>query len=435
MTLGLITLIIVVILLVLLGSGLYIGLGMAAVGIVSLEFLTHMGQNAGAVLFNCLYSFPLVAIPLFLFLGQIVLRSGLGRRLYQGVSQWTRVVPGGLLHSNIVSCSIFAAVSGSSPATAATIGTVAVPEQEGRGYDGSLMTGSLAAGGTLGILIPPSINMIVYGAFVSASVGRLFAGGIVPGIMLSIMFMMWIGFATLRNKSLAPLPERFSRRYFLDAIIAFKYVWPMILIIVVIMGSIYGGIMTPTEAAAASACLALVLAVVFKGMNFTVLKDSALGALRVWAMIVVLFVGGSLLGDGISMLRIPRRIFEMMGGLGLAPMAIWGLVVIIYIIMGCLMDTLPMMLITLPISYPLLIDLCGFDPIWFGIQLVILCELGMVTPPVGLNLFVIHGIAPQVSMKRIIIGVFPFCVCILLILTLCTFLPDLILFLPSHMIG
>jgi len=436
MSLGLSTGLIVAFLFLLLGSGLYIGLGLAAVGIIGFEFLSNLGQTAGAVLFNSLYSFPLSAIPMFLFMGQIVLRSGLSGRLYRGVAQWTRVIPGGLLHSNIASCSIFAAVSGSSPATAATIGTVAIPEQEKRGYDITMMTGSLAAGGTLGILIPPSINMIVYGAFVGASVGRLFAGGVIPGIILAIMFMIWIAFATMRNKSLAPPPERVKPlRYFRDAVVAIKDVWPMITIIVLIMGSIYGGVMTPTEAAAASAFLALILAAVFRKLNFAVLKDSALNTLKVSAMVFFLFIGANLLGNGLSMLRIPTRIFEMISELGLSNMQVWIGVVILYIIMGCLMDTLAMMLITLPVTYPLMVTLCGFDPIWFGVQLVILCEIGMVTPPVGINLFVIHGIAPQAKMRQIIVGILPFFVCMVLGLVLYTLIPDLILFLPNSMLG
>jgi len=420
---------------ILLGSGLYIGLGLAAVGIIGFELISHIGQTAGAVLFNSLYSFPLAAIPMFIFMGQIVLRSGLSGKLYRGVAQWTRIIPGGLLHSNIASCSIFAAVSGSSPATAATIGTVAIPEQEKRGYNISMMTGTLAAGGTLGILIPPSINMIIYGAFVGASVGRLFAGGVVPGIILTLMFMTWIAFATLRDKSLAPPPEKLQRRYFLDAIIAIKDIWPMITIIVLIMGSIYGGIMTPTEAAAVSAFLALVLATCFRKLNFNVLRNSALNTLQVTAMCFLLFIGANLLGNGLSMLRIPSQIFEMISGFGLSKMQVWLGVVILYIIMGCLMDTLAMMLITLPVTYPLMINLCGFDPIWFGVQLVILCEIGMVTPPVGINLFVIHGIAPKATMKQIIIGMTPFFVCMVIGLVLFTFIPNLILFLPNRMLG
>jgi len=433
--LGLNTVVVVILVFILLGSGLYTGLALAGVGIIGLDFLRHLGGVIGAVLFNSTNNFILAAVPMFLFLGQIVLHSGLSGKLYRGVSKWTCIIPGSLLHSNIVACSIFAAVSGSSPATAATIGTVAYPEQRDKGYNQGMVTGSLAAGGTLGILIPPSINMIVYGAFVGASVGRLFAGGIIPGIILASMFMVWIGFATMRNKSLAPSRQRLTRHYFLDAIVAWKDVLPMFIIIVLILGSIYGGIMTPTEAAAASAFLALLLGFVFGKADFTIMKNSGVEALRTTSMVLVLYIGANILGSALGLLRIPAYLAKMVVAAELSPMGVWFAIIILYLILGCFMDTLAMMLITLPVTYPLVVELCGFDPIWFGVQLVLLCEIGMITPPVGMNLFVIHGIAKGVSMGTIIRGVLPFLGCLLLGLGLLTFFPDLILFLPAHMIG
>ena len=426
--------VIVTLLLTLMGSGVYIGLAMAGVGVVALHFMRHLGSAVGAVLYNAVDSYPMAAIPLFLFLGQLVLHSGLSGRLYEGVSKFTRIIPGGLLHSNILSCAIFAAVSGSSTATAATIGTVAYREQKERGYKPSIITGSLAAGGTLGILIPPSINMILYGAFVGASVGRLFAGGIVPGIILASMFMIYIGFANWANRSLGPPPERLTRDYFPNAITALKDIFPMFLIIVVIMGSIYGGIMTPTEAAAASAFLGIILGAAFGKMNFTVLKDSAVEALRATAMCMLLYIGGNILGSAMGLLRLPAQLAEVIGGLGLTPMWIWFIIVIFYLILGCFMDALSMMLVTLAVTYPLIFTFAGFDPIWFGVQLVILAEIGAVTPPVGLNLFIIQGVS-NVDLWTIIRGVFPFFLLMLAILALCTFFPELVLFLPAHMLG
>jgi tripartite ATP-independent transporter DctM subunit len=405
------------------------------VGIVGLEFLRHLGEAVGASLYNSINNFTLSAIPMFLLLGQFVLHSGLSGRLYRGVSKWTRIIPGGLLHSNILSCSIFAAVSGSSPATAATIGTVAYAEEREGGYGPSIIGGSLAAGGTLGILIPPSINMIVYGAFVGASVGRLFAGGIVPGIILALMFMTWIGIAASKNKSLAPPRERVTRHYFSDAIKAWKDVLPVFSIIVLIMGSIYGGIMTPTEAAAASAFLALILGLMFGKMNPAILKSSSLEALRTTSMVFLLFIGASILGNALGLLRIPAQLAETIAGTELGPMWVWFGVIILYLILGCFMDTLAMMVITLPVTYPIIVTSCGFDPIWFGVQLVILCEIGMITPPVGLNLFVIQGIAKDISLWTIVRGSLPFFFCLLIGLVVFTFLPELILFLPAHMIG
>lgn len=432
---GLNTVILAVLVVILLGSGLYTGLALAGVGIIGIEFLRHLGGTVGAVLYNSTDNFILAAVPMFLILGNIVLHSGLSGKLYRGVSKWTRIIPGGLLHSNIVACSIFAAVSGSSPATAATIGTVAYPEQKKGGYGSGIITGSLVAGGTLGILIPPSINMIIYGAFVGASVGRLFAGGIIPGLTMAALFMLYIGFASMRNKSLAPPRERITRRYFPDAVVAFKDVFPMLFIIIVIMGSIYGGVMTPTEAAAASAFLAIVLSFVFGKMNLSIIKDSAMEALRTTSMVLLLFIGASVLGNAMGLLRIPAYLANLVVAAELTPMMVWFAMVILYLILGCFMDTLAMMLITLPVTYPILIGVCGFDPIWFGVQLVVLCEIGMVTPPVGLNLFVIHGIVKDVSMGTIIRGCAPFLVCQLLTLGLLTLFPVMVLFLPARMIG
>lgn len=427
--------IIVVLTFALLGSGLYVGLGLAGVGLVGIEALRGLGATVGATMFNCVNHFTLAAVPLFLLLAQLVLRSGLSARLYRGISRWTRVLPGGLLHSNILACATFSAVSGSSVATAATIGTVAYPEQKSRGYDSKIVTGSLAAGGTLGPLIPPSIVMIIYGAFVGESVGKLFAGGVVPGVILSLMFMIYIGFAVTKNKSLSPPRERIERRYFLEAIIALKDIWPTLLIIVTIMVSIYGGIMTPTEAAAVSVFLALVLGVAVGKMGFSIMKESAIETIRTLSMVWLLYVGASLLGTAMGLLRIPAYLAALVASLGLSPLSIWFVVIILYLILGCFMETLAMMLITLPVTYPLIVDLAGFSPVWFGVQLVVLAEIGMVTPPVGMNLFVIHGIARDVNLATIIRGVLPFFVCMLIALALFTFVPDLILYLPAHMLG
>jgi len=433
--LGFVIAILFVLLFGLLASGLYVGLSLSSVGVFGLEVLGKMGKAVGATLYNSLDTYVLAAIPFFIFMGNIVLHTGLSRRLYQGVSQWTRIIPGGLTHSNIVSSAIFAAVSGSSVATAATIGTVAYPEQTKRGYDPALVTGSLAAGGTLGILIPPSVNMIVYGAFVGASVGRLFAGGIMPGLILALTFMGFISFRSLTNKSLAPPAEKLRWRYFPEAIIALKDIWPMLLIIVTIMGGIYGGVFTPTEAAAISTFLALILGVVAGKLNYTIVKDSALSALRTTSMILLIIVGAHLLGNALSMLRIPATLARMVESAGLEPLAVWGLIIVLYLILGCVMDTLAMILVTLPITFPLMCTFSGFDPIWFGVQLVILCEVGLLTPPVGMNLFVIQGIATGTRVETIIKGSAPFFLILLGGLVIFTFAPDLILFLPTHMLG
>ena len=435
--------ILITLLLALMGSGLYTGFSMAGVGIVGLEFLRNLGTAVGAILYNAANSFPLASVPMFLLMGQVVLRAGLGSRLYEGTSKWTSIIPGGLLHTNIVSCSIFAAVSGSSPATAATIGSVAYPEQIKRGYNIRTIAGSLAAGGTLGILIPPSITMIVYGAFVSESIGKLFIGGVLPGIILSLMFMCYIGLSALRDPSQVEGRQRLTKRYFRDAIVAWKDVLPTFSIIITIMGSIYAGIMTPTEAAAVSAFIAMILGIALGKLNFTksfaLLKDSAVETVRITSMVILLFAGAFILGGALALLRIPAYLAMIITSLELSPLWIWFGVIVLYLVLGCFMTALPMMLVTLPVTFPLIVELGGYNPIWFGVMLVILSEIAMITPPIGINLFVIQGIAKgidqDVSLWTVARGSLPFIVCMLLLLALCTFVPDLVLFLPNQMSG
>jgi len=420
---------------ILLGSGLYVAFGLAGVGILGLELLADAGGIVGATMYNALSSYPLSAIPLFMIMGQIVLHGGLSDRLYQGVSQWTRVIPGGLTHSNILSCSLFAAVSGSSLATAATIGTVAYPAQTGRGYNASLVTGSLAAGGTLGILIPPSINMIVYGAFVGVSVGKLFIGGVIPGFGLAALFMTYILFAAMINPSLGPAPDKISRRYFLEAVTAFKDIWPMLLIILTIIGGIYGGLMTPTEAAGISALIALVITAAYRRLNLNMLKKSAIAALRTSAMVLVLVMAAQVLGAAVSMLRIPTILTAIVAEAGLSRYVVWFAVVIIIIILGCLMDGLSIMLFTLPVLWPLMVTTLGFHPLIFGIFMVLQAECSLITPPVGLNLYIIHGISGGKDIRVVIKGVIPFFVLLLVMIVLVTYFPILVTFLPGLMIG
>jgi tripartite ATP-independent transporter DctM subunit len=368
-------------------------------------------------------------------MGQVVLHGGLSDRLYQGVSQWTRIIPGGLTHSNILSCSLFAAVSGSSLATAATIGTVAYPAQTEKGYNASLVTGSLAAGGTLGILIPPSINMIVYGAFVGVSVGKLFIGGVIPGFGLAALFMTYIFFVSVMNPSLGPPPDKIHRRYFLEALIALKDIWPMLLIILTIMGGIYGGIMTPTEAAGISALIALAITAAYRRLNLNMLKKAAIAALRTTAMVLILVMAAQVLGAAVSMLKIPAQLCAMVVEAELNRYVVWFIVVFIVIVLGCFMDGLSIMLFTLPVLFPLLVTTLGFHPLVVGIFMVIQAECALVTPPVGINLYIIHGIAKGTDMMTVIKGAIPFFLLMLVMIVLITYFTEMVLFLPGMMIG
>ena len=420
---------------ILLGSGIYIAIGLGAVGIFSLELLVDLPGIIGAVIYNTAHSYVLAAVPLFLLMGELVYGSGLSQRLYSGVSKWTGVVPGGLLHSNIVSCSLFAAVSGSSVATAATVGSVAYPEQSARGYSRGLITGSLAAGGTLGILIPPSITMIIYGSFVSASVGKLFMGGVIPGIILSLMFMLYIGTISLLNPRLVEPRQVLTTRYFVNAITAFRDIWPILLIMVTIFGGIYGGVFTPTEAAAVACVESILLAAVHSKLNFAILKKASLSALKTSAMVSFIIIGAQILAMALSMLKIPAQLTQIIAGWELNRLMVWFFVVIMYLILGCLMDGISMMLLTLPVTFPLLINALGFDPIWFGVLLVLLVECGLITPPVGINVYVIHGISGGTNIMEVFKGVIPFFICMIILLVILTFIPELVLWLPGLMLG
>ena len=423
----------IALLFILMGSGMWIGFSLASVGLFALLFLIPGGEKiSGGIIYNPAESFVLAAVPMFIFMGEIILRSGMSGRLYRGVSKWTNIIPGGLLHCNIASCSIFAAISGSSVATAATIGTVAYPEQSARGYEPRLVKGSLAAGGTLGILIPPSITMIIYGGFVGVSVGRLFMGGFIPGIILALMFMAMIAIICIMKPSWSPERGKFGRRYLMDAIMAMKDIWPFPLLIFIILGGIYTGVFTPTEAAAVSATVSLILAAVFRRLNFTMIKESALGTIKTSGMLFIIFIGAQLLKSGISLLKIPAIVTSFVLGLGLDPMWVWFLIVVVYLIMGCFMDGISLMLLTLPVTYPLLIGSLGFDPIWFGVLLTILVECALITPPVGMNFYVIHGITGG-DIKEVMQGIVPFFIIMLVAIALYTFIPELVTWLPNQM--
>jgi len=385
-------------------------------------------MSFGNTMWGSLNNFILTCIPLFVLLGEILVRAGVTDRMYRTLSYWLSPLPGGLLHSNIVSCGLFAAISGSSVATAATMGTVAVPAMKARKYNERLVLGSVAAGGTLGILIPPSINMIIYGAITNTSIGKLFIAGIIPGILLCVLFMLFIMLACIffpslagRKEALPPLSERIKS---LTGLIAPGIVF------MVVMGGIYLGWATPTEAAAIGVVISLGIALYYRKLTVTMLHDAFLSAIRTTAMILLIILAAFFLNYVVALLGIPQAVTDFVADLGATPLQTIWILVLLYIILGCFLETLSMMIATVPVIVPLIVSL-GFDPVWFGIFLVIMMELSLITPPVGLNLYVVQGIRTKGPITDVMYGTLPFMAIMLILTALIIYFPGIALWLPG----
>lgn len=416
-------------------SGMWVGVGVGVTGFICLALFSGVNiEIITAGIYKLLSSYSLAAMPLFIFMGQLVYHSGLIKMLYRGVSKWTDVLPGSLVHANILSCTLFAACTGSSVAGAATMGSIAYPEQViDRGYNIRLVLGSVAAGGTLGILIPPSIDMIVYGSFCQESIGQLFLAGVIPGLITSAMFMVYIFLISLKNPNLVPVKrEKLSFRYFANGIVAMKDTWPALVLIVFILGSIYGGICTPTEAGAMSVFIVLVMSAGFKLLTWDVLKKAALDAILMEAYIGLVLIGASVLMAAVAQLKIAVWLSETVASLGLAPVVVWVIAAAMYLVAGCFFSAFDVMIITLPIIHPLMTGL-GFDGIWLGVMLTITVECGLITPPYGMNLFVLQGISHEKDIWNVALGSLPFFGIMVLTGVIFTAFPELVLWLPSKM--
>lgn len=410
--------------------GLHVGVAMLAAGI--LGALVYFGPpvlfSFGTNLWSVMNDFLLTTIPLFVLLGELLLRSGITKNMYDSLSDWLSRLPGGLLHTNIGACSMFAAVSGSSVATAATIGTVALDEFKRRSYSEPMVLGSIAAGATLGILIPPSVNLIIYGALTNTSIGQLFAAGIVPGILLTLLFMAIIAAAALlrpeiaeRVTDLAPRAERLRR---------LRHLIPPLGIFVVVMGAIYGGWATPTEAAALGVVLAFALAALRGALSFTMLHEAFIATTRTSAMLLFIITAAFFLNFIVGILGVPQAMTRTVTDLGLGPIEMIWLLVIFYLVMGCFLETLSMMVGTIPVVMPVILHL-GIDPVWFGIFLVIMMELALITPPVGMNLYVVQGVRGRGQLSDVYRGILPFVVAMLGMVALIILWPDLVMVVPE----
>jgi len=418
-----------------------LGLHVAStLGLLSLSLMYFFSDRPlwdmlGLIAWNTNTSFVLVAIPLFVLMGELLLHSGLSEQLYRVLSLWLRPLPGGLMHSNIAACATFAAVSGSSVATAATIGSVALPAFRQRGYDERLVLGSLAAGGTLGILIPPSINFIVYGVLMEVSIGRLYMAGVIPGLLLSLLFMGIIFVAALIRPEVAPREPAAPLGEQLRAAV---HMLPTFALIFLVLGTIYLGVATPTEAAAFGVVGAFGLALGAGRVNARMLRTVCLSSARTTAMIMLILTGAFTLNAVLGLLGVPAAISRAVAASGLSPTATMVLIVVFYLILGTFMDGFAMMVTTIPVLLPVLKAL-GVDLVWFGVIAVLLTEAALISPPEGLNLYVIHGLraggAERGTISDVYLGVLPFFLAMLVAIALLFAFPELALWLPTTMKG
>lgn len=368
-----------------------------------------------------------VSVPMFILMGELMLRSGVAERMYDAMTKWLAWLPGGLMHSNIGACAMFAATSGSSAATAATIGTVALPEMKKHGYSVSLYTGSLAAGGTLGILIPPSINMVVYGVLTNTSIPQLYLAGFIPGFLLAASFMLTILIACLFRPAWGGRKIEVS---WADRINCLPALIPPFCLFLLVIGSIYAGWATPTEAASLGVVATFALAAFNGRLNMKVLRLAFEGTMRSTAMIMLIFVGAFFLNFVLSAVGLSREITNLITGLKLSPLETMIAIVIFYIILGCFMETMAMMITTVPIVVPIITQM-GYDPVWFGIIIIILVEIAMITPPVGVNLYIVQGVRREGSLNQVIIGALPFVATMLVMIGILIAFPDLAMWLPN----
>jgi tripartite ATP-independent transporter DctM subunit len=419
----------------LLAAGQEVAFALGVAGLVGLLWLKgwKVGLGViGSITWSTSTSFALVAVPLFIFMSALLLHSGIGASLYTAVARWLAFLPGGLAIASVFACAIFAAVSGSSVATAATIGMIAVPEMEKRGYHRPLIVGSLAAGGTLGILIPPSIPMIIYGLMTDTSVGQLYIAGVIPGILLALLFALYVlGYALLRP---AAAPRRLEERVPLPGKLrSLGEIGPVAFLIAVVLGSMYLGVVTPTEAAAVGAFASLLLALWKRRLSAAELGQAFHETVRTTGMVTLIIIWASIFSHVLALLGAPTALLNFVLGLGLPRWALFAAIFAMLLAVAYALEELSVMIILLPILFPVVTGL-GFDPVWFGVVIVVWLEIGFITPPVGINLFVIQGIARGTTMLDITRGTTPFVLLMLLLVALLYFFPDLALWLPRQMI-
>jgi C4-dicarboxylate transporter DctM subunit len=384
-------------------------------------------RGLGSMVWSTSENAALIAIPFFVLLGEILVRSGIATRTYEALDRWVSWLPGGLVHANIATATMFSATSGSSVATAATVATVAMPQAEKLGYDQKLFSGAIAAGGTLGIMIPPSINLIVYGFLTQTSIPQLFLAGLLPGILLALSFMAIVVIICSIKPHLGGQRRTFPVSEMLKGLFALG---PIIILFTIIIGSIYNGWATPTEAASVGVGGALIIAAMFGAISIQMIKQAVIGTVKVTSMIMLVVIGASFLNFTLSAAGLSNELSQFLQGLGLSPLWMLLVIVLMYIVLGFFIETLSLMVITIPIVVPIVVAL-GFDPIWFGILMIVLIEMALITPPVGLNLYVVQAARKGGSMGEVMLGALPFVFAMLCMVAALIAFPDIALYLPG----
>ena len=413
--------------------GMPIAVALGGTGLLWLITLdpAHL-RGAAYAIWNSSNNVTLLAIPLFLFMGELVQRTQISVRFYRALSPWVRWLPGGLLHSNIAACAVFSAVSGSSVATAATIATSAIPDLTRLGYKRSLICGTLAAGGTLGILIPPSIPMIIYAAITETSVGRLFLAGVFPGIMMAGLFALYVVGAALRDPSVSPSLRENGTTGQSDWLRSLMDVIPITLVIFIVVIALYGGWATPTEVAALGVAASAIIAAGYGYLTLKIVREALVSSVRFTAMLMLVIMGANIFSFALFSWGATRTIIEAIGELQVPALGIFGIIVVLYLILGMFIDAISMMVLTLGMVFPIITHL-GYDPVWFGVILVILLEIGLITPPVGLNLYTIRGLMPNSTVNEVARASFPFVILLLFGVALLVLFPEIALWLPRKM--
>ncbi len=396
-----------------------------------LAFGMPLVEMMGGVVWGTLNNPVMTAIPLFMLLGELLLRGGIADRMFDVLAAWLGRLPGGLLHSNIGTCALFSATSGSSVATAATVGTIALPTLGARGYPMPAALGSLAAGGTLGILIPPSVNLLVYGSLANVSVGQLFIAGVLPGLLLTGLFSLYILFAH-RDAGARDPATRLPLR---EKLALLRFLVPPGVIFLVVMGSIYGGLATPTESAALGVIAALYFVWRQRRLTLSLLEHCFRQAARTTGMVVLVIVCALLLNVTLSMLGTTQAVTQWVGSLGLDAYLLLALLVAFYVVLGMFMDAMSMLVLTVPVAVPMVVAV-GVDPVWFGIFIVVMCEIALITPPVGMNLFVVQGLRRDGgSFADVVLGSLPYVFIMLAFVAMLIVWPQIALWLPETMSG